>query len=96
MDDMKPMAKPSHATLQKEADRNYAAIRDKIPELMKTRKGQIALLRHGEIVDFFPTMRAAYIAASNLYPDGVFSTEAINIMPVINAPMNTVIVSPCR
>lgn len=90
MDDMKPMAKPSHATLQKEADRNYAVIRDKLPELMKTHKGQLALLRHGEIVDFFPNLREARTTGKRLYPDGVFSTERIGIITPISAPMNTV------
>ena len=45
-----------------EVDRNYKAFKKIEPSLLPSRKGQFALLRHGEIVGFYASARKALLS----------------------------------
>jgi hypothetical protein len=64
-------------TLQEQIDRNYDAFTAQLPELIKTHRGKFALMRDGQIVDFFDTARDADTAARKLYPDHVYSVQEV-------------------
>jgi hypothetical protein len=68
-------------TKQEQVIRNYAAFTEKLPLLLKEQPEKFALMRDGEIVEFFDTARDAYITGNRLYADGLFS-----IQQVINEP----------
>jgi hypothetical protein len=66
-----------------EVRRNYEAFTRRLPELVKTHAGKFALMRSGEIVEFFDTARDAYVAGRTLYPDDdLFSVQEVVEGPV--------------
>lgn len=68
---------------QEQVDRNYEAFVARLPALAKTHRGKFALMRDGEIVEFFDTPRDAYIAGCSLYKaDRLFSIQEIVETPV--------------
>ena len=64
-------------SLQEELDRNYTAFVQKLPSLLATHRGKFALMRKGEIVEFFDTARDAYVAGQKLYSDEIFSVQEV-------------------
>jgi hypothetical protein len=42
-----------------EIRRNFGAFRELLPELIKTHAGKFAVVRHGQIVEFFDTLSDA-------------------------------------
>lgn len=64
-------------TKQEEVDRNFDAFMKELPSLLLTRRGQFAVLRDEKVTGFYDTIRDAHTAASQLYPDGLFSIQQI-------------------
>lgn len=64
--------------LQREVDTNYEAFRKLLPDLLSREAERWALLRHGECVDFYDTLRDAHTAGSALYEDGLFSVQQVS------------------
>jgi len=63
--------------------RNYDAFTAKLPSLLKTHAGKVALMRDGEIVEFFDTARDAYFAGIRLFTqEGLFSIQEVVEAPV--------------
>jgi len=62
---------------QAEADRNFEAFQKKLPELLKEHAGKFALLRDGEIVQFFDTARDAMVHGQSEFEDGLFSVQEV-------------------
>ena len=62
---------------QAAVDANYEAFKEKLQELLQSNPGKFALLRDGEIVEFFDTARDAMIHAQKNYEDGMFSVQQI-------------------
>lgn len=62
---------------QLEVDRNFRVFREKLPELLRTHAGKFALLRDGEIVDFFDTLADAARVGGEKYDDGLFSVQEV-------------------
>ncbi len=60
-----------------EIDDNLTCFLKILPSLVPDREGQYALLRHGSIVDFFPTAVEAQIAGNQRFGDRLFSIQAI-------------------
>jgi hypothetical protein len=60
-----------------EVDRNYEAFKKIEPSLLPSRKGQFALLHHGEIVGFFKSAWAAYLSGRKRFRDGAFSFQQV-------------------
>jgi hypothetical protein len=66
---------------QEQVKKNYEAFLSKLPSIIEAQKGKFALMRDGEIVDFFDTAHDAYIVGKRLYPDG-FSIQEIIETPI--------------
>jgi len=63
--------------------RNYEVFREKLPSLVAAHHGKFALMRDGEIVDFFDTARDAYVAGQKLFEkDHLFSVQEVVEAPV--------------
>ena len=60
-----------------EIDRNLACFLTMLPDLVRDHDGQYALLRHGSIVEFFPTAVEAQIAGNQRFGDRVFSIQVV-------------------
>jgi hypothetical protein len=60
-----------------ELDRNYAAFQRRLPDLLESHTGQYAVMRHGDIIEFFDTMGDAAKFCGREYADGVFSIQEV-------------------
>jgi len=62
---------------------NYKAFEKILPTLLPQHAGKFALMRNAVIVEFFDTVRDAYVAGQNLFKeDGLFSVQEIVEAPV--------------
>src|SRR5215470_2911778 len=69
--------------LHEQIERNYRAFTLKLPGLLMSHQGKFALMRDGEIVEFFDTARDAYVAGQRLFTDDhIFSVQEVVEMPV--------------
>lgn len=66
----------------KEIEDNYHAFEKKLPDLLATHRGKFALMRKGEIVDFFDTPRDAFTTGQKLFEDGLFSVQEVIEVPI--------------
>ncbi|MSO70015.1 MAG: hypothetical protein EXQ98_07055 [Alphaproteobacteria bacterium] len=64
-------------TRRQEVARNFQAFQQKLPELLASRRGQFAVMRHGAIVDYFDTIGAAVRFAAKTYEDQIFSIQEV-------------------
>ena len=60
-----------------QVERNYEAFRAKLPELLPVHGGKFALMKDGEIVDFFDTAMDAYTVGKKEFGIGGFSIQEI-------------------
>jgi hypothetical protein len=56
---------------------NYAAFLRRLPELLAAHEGQYALMRDGDIIEYFDSPRAALLAGRGRYPDDLFSVQEV-------------------
>ena len=63
--------------LQNEVDRNYAAFKKMLPDLVKTNLGEFAVLRNKQIVGFFASAGEADKFALEKFDDGLFSIQEV-------------------
>ena len=69
--------------VQDHVDRNYAAFKDLLPDLIRSNAGKWALMRNEKLEAVFDTALDAYTAGSLLCPDdGFFSIQEIRSRPV--------------
>jgi hypothetical protein len=69
--------------VREQVDRNYRAFAEKLPGLLASHQGKFALMRNGEIVEFFDTARDAYVAGQKLFEaDQLFSVQEVIETPV--------------
>ena len=64
-------------TAQEQIKTNYDAFVQKLPELLATHRDKFALMRDGEIVEFFDTAADAFRAGQRLYQDQGFSIQEV-------------------
>jgi len=69
-----------------EVRNNYQVFRAALPELLGTNAGEFAVLRHCELVQFFPTATAAREFAEREYSDGLFSIQEVTNRKVFVSP----------
>ena len=67
----------THEAQRAEVDANYEAFKKMLPNLMPRHKGRWALMRHGECVEAFDTLRDAHLVGKRLYEDGIFSIQKV-------------------
>ncbi len=65
-----------------EVDRNYDAFVRVLGSILPNHRDQLALMRDGEIVEYFDTPREALRAAYDLFPDGVYSIQEVTDEPI--------------
>lgn len=72
-----------------EIDRNLAKFLERLPSIVGEHEDEYALMRHGEIIDFFPSAIDAQIAGNTRFDDAIFSiqhvtkdAEVISLWPV--------------
>jgi hypothetical protein len=65
-----------------EVDRNYDAFTRMLGSILAEHRDQLALMRDGEVIGYFDTPRAALRAASELFPDGIFSLQEVTDEPI--------------
>lgn len=65
-----------------EINANFEAFSRMLPSLLNQHFGQSALMKAGEVVDFFKTTGAALSTAKKSYPDGIFSIQKVETIPV--------------
>ena len=69
--------------LREQIDRNYQAFQQQFPSLIATQRGKFALMRDGQIIEFFDTARDAYIAGQRLFEqEKLFSVQEVTDTPV--------------
>ena len=61
---------------------NYNKFEKLLPTLLLTHRGKFALMRNEEIIDFFDTVRDAYISGQKLFEDDLFSIQEVVETPV--------------
>ena len=64
--------------LQKEIDANFEAFQKVLPDLLPCEADRWALMRHGECVDFYDTLRDAETAGRAMYKDRIFSVQQVS------------------
>lgn len=64
--------------IREQVQRNYTAFQQKLPELITAHRGKFALMRDGEVIDFFDTARDAFVAGQRIYAqDKLFSVQEV-------------------
>lgn len=62
---------------QQEVDKNYETFRAELPALLKSHAGKFALMKDGEIVEFYDTAGDAWRTGNQRYADGIFSIQKV-------------------
>jgi hypothetical protein len=70
--------------LREQVERNYQAFAQRLPSLLASHQGKFALMRDGEIVEFFDTARDAYVAGQKLFKDD----QLFSVQEVVEAPVD--------
>ena len=64
-------------TKVEEIDRNLEKFLEVLPALVSEHMGQYALIRHGEILEFFNSALDAQIAGNQRFEDQIFSIQCV-------------------
>ena len=65
-----------------EVDHNYDGFTRMLGTLLADHRDQLALMRDGEVVGFYKTPREALEAATEKFPDGIFSIQEVTDEPI--------------
>lgn len=60
---------------------NFKVFEEKLPELLKTHRNKVALMRHGEVVGIYDNRKLASDAGDNLFDDFIYSVQLITDVP---------------
>jgi len=71
------VSKKREMTKQQAVDKNYTAFKKLLPSILPKHANKYALMRDGEIVEFFDTARDALITGNKLYEDDLFSVQRV-------------------
>lgn len=64
--------------VRQQVETNYKAFQEKLLSIMEAHRGKFALMRDGQIIEFFDTARDAYVAGQKLYSqDKLFSVQEV-------------------
>jgi hypothetical protein len=69
-------------TEKDEVRRNYEAFLQKLPTILASHYGKIALMHKGEIVAFFDTIADANVAGQKLFAGQPFSMQEVTDLPI--------------
>jgi hypothetical protein len=65
-----------------EVDRNYDAFVRMLGTLLPEHRDELVLMRDGAVVGFYNTPREALVAATEKFPDGIFSLQEVTDEPI--------------
>jgi hypothetical protein len=69
--------------LRQQIERSYRAFQEQLPSLIATPRGKFALMRDGQVIEFFDTARDAYVTGQRLFQqDKLFSVQEVTETPV--------------
>jgi hypothetical protein len=69
--------------LREQIERNYRVFQEQLSSLAASQRGKFALMRDGQIIEFFDTARDAYVAGQRLFErDKLFSVQEVTETPV--------------
>lgn len=60
-----------------EVKANFDAFQKQLPELLKTHPGKFAVIRHGEVVEFFDTLGDAARFGGRMFEDDMYSVQEV-------------------
>ena len=63
--------------IQAAVDKNFAAFKAKLPELIKEYPGKYVVMRDEKVVEAFDSVRDARIYGESQFPDGLFSIQQV-------------------
>ena len=70
-------------SIQEQVETNYRAFQEKLASLAAAHRGKFALMRDGQIIEFFDTARDAYVAGQKVFQqDRLFSIQEVIETPV--------------
>ena len=67
----------NNEAIQEVVDKNFEAFRKRLPDLLKTHPNEFALLRNGEVAEFFDTAKDAVVYGQKRSEDGMFSVQKV-------------------
>ena len=68
--------------LQNEIDANFDAFQERLPELMACEPDRWALMRRGECIAFYDTLRDALAVGNAQFEDGLFSVQEVTMKEI--------------
>ena len=68
--------------IRKQIEMNYEAFEEELPGLLSAHRGKFALMRNGEIVEFFDTARDAWVTGQKLFDNRMFSVQQVTEIPI--------------
>jgi hypothetical protein len=68
--------------LRNEIDSNFDAFQRQVGGFLPDHAGEFALMREGNVVEFFATIGEADAAGRARYPDGVYSLQEVVTEPI--------------
>lgn len=60
-----------------EVDKNFLKFSERVDEYLQLYPNRFALMRSGEVVEFYQSWEDAYRTGLKFYPDGIFSVQAV-------------------
>ena len=67
---------------KKQIKENFEVFMQKLPELLKTNKGEYVLMKDRKIIKCFKSLEEAHKKGAIDYEDGIFSIQEVKEMPV--------------
>ncbi len=69
--------------IREQVESNYREFQAQLPSLLSSHRGKFALMRDGQIIEFFDTARDAYVAGQKIFSnDRLFSVQEVIETPV--------------
>ncbi len=63
-------------------EKNFAAMSQKINDYLPIHANKYALMRDGEVVEFYNDWESAYKTGAKFYEDGIFTIQQVTKTPV--------------
>ena len=62
---------------EEEVRANFDAFQKLLPQILETHAGKFALIRHGDVVEYFDSARDAFVYGMKQYDDELFSVQEV-------------------
>ena len=72
----------AQSIFESEVDRNFEAFAVILQQLLSSHRGEFALMRGGEVIEYCASEAAALAAGRHRFMDGVFSVQEVTDRPV--------------